>query len=127
MRMVYKQYVINALEELSSKAIQEAIWFPNDQNLQSSFVEAKCQLYDDTGLGDDLKSKTVVFSPEIDEMLTILGEYLSLMDDYGDQRSIIESNAMKVVREYARSILEAIERLGVGPKPDPCLGRLAKK
>jgi hypothetical protein len=64
-----KQQIIEALLELSDKELQRRRWLSRGDGEVSSFSEAICQLFDDTGLGHELERGRVIFSFEMDELL----------------------------------------------------------
>lgn len=71
------QQVLLRLDELADKEYQERVWVRGEGEEVSSFVEAGCGLYDDTGLIDLLEetpSGRYVISKQIDDLLRQLDQ-----------------------------------------------------
>ena len=111
---VFKAKVIEGLHELSDEAFQRRVWLASSGPEVSSFSEAICGLFDDTGLSIDLEHGKLpsVFSNEIYEGLRGLGK---LVDRAARQfRSlpptvIIEHPQMQEIRSVAANVLAKME------------------
>jgi hypothetical protein len=106
--MVYKEQIIDCLREFSDEAIQRKRWLSSSGPEVSSFTEAICQLFDDTGLGDELEKNTTVFNREIDCKLRLLLETLKSIDSSLSPNSLIEDPKMLDIRESATTIINDI-------------------
>ena len=110
--MVYKNNVVTSLRELADESTQRRLWLASEGPEISSFTEAVCQLFDDTGLGDDLEKRVPVFSPEVDTALSHLGSLLGRIEARNiTTTALIESIPMQEVRRIAAAILQSIEQL----------------
>src|ERR1700722_15051860 len=105
MTQVYKDNVIKYLPDLADYNYQKRVWAtgkyqPGD--MSPDFVEACCQLFDDTGLGDALADGQIVFGKVADQALRDLSDATKKVDDKNKpNRMIINTPAMQNVREKA--------------------------
>lgn len=99
--------IIQNLQELSDISLQEKLWTASFGPEISSFTEAVCQLYDDSGLGDALKEGTA-FNDKIDNKIRELDAALDEIPDYMDPNENIEHEKMPQVRSLAFEILKDI-------------------
>ncbi len=106
---VNRPRVMEALKELADHAYQSRVWLGHGINEQSSFVEAVCGLYDDSGLGHALDKKETVFTIEIDTLLRELNTATQKVDSNVDAASLIEDPSMQIVRKWAADILRRIQ------------------
>jgi hypothetical protein len=104
MTRVNHDLVRTCLKELSNKELQERLWSATGEEV-SSFEEAVCQLFDDSGLGDSLAKGETVFSPELDALLLDLREHIRKVDPQESPMSIIESPTAVVIRALTYKIL----------------------
>ena len=107
--MVDKRAVIDSLRELADESIQRRRWLAPGGPEVSSFAEAFCQLFDDTGLGDAIQKKKPIFEPETDEGLLHLEGLLRSIDQDLPPSTIIESRQMQRVRYAAIAVLQKID------------------
>lgn len=111
--MIYKEKIIELLRELSDHAFQRRVWLASSGPEVSSFTEAVSGLFDDTGLGDVLDSRSPVFSPAIDELLDKLRQDIEPVLRLEKQMPtdvLIESDEMNGIRRSAHELLTLIER-----------------
>lgn len=108
--MIYKENVIEALAELADEAVQRRRWVTSGGTEVSSFTEAMCQLFDDSGLGDALGKGTPVFSKEIDRKLKDLEKMMGKIDEFLPARSLIRDSPFIRVRDLAGLILTEINK-----------------
>ena len=80
-KIIY-QNIESCLRELSDLEFQKRVWLRGEGPEVSSFVEVVCQLFDDTGIGDELNEKTdgFVTSEELDPILRELGALIDSID-----------------------------------------------
>jgi hypothetical protein len=104
--------VIEALKELADLGFQRRVWLATGGPEVSSFEEAVCGLFNDTGLGDLLeKQRSPVFGPESDAKLREirgLTRHASQSLYSLDPSALIEHPAMKHIRDLAGEILAGI-------------------
>ncbi len=113
--MIYKEMAIEHLRELSDYSFQRRVWLASSGPEVSSFTEAVCGLFDDTGLSDVLESprRTIVFGPQIDERLDKLRQDIEpvlRLEEQLPPEALIESDKMKSIRRAAHEILSLIEK-----------------
>ena len=76
---VYMSRVTEALEELSSQEQQLILWTGRGGGKKiSSFVEASCSLFDDSGLGDLLQNDPGAFHAELRALFMELNKALHM-------------------------------------------------
>lgn len=107
--MILYHYNIKAeLLCLCDKSYQSYAWlgFENeDKSIQSSFIESLCGLFDDTGLGDDLANRQIVFNEKIDNAFRDLLQLMKSINNNDSELTIHESPEMASVRQLSREIL----------------------
>jgi hypothetical protein len=112
-----KDLVVKFLSELANYDFQRRVWLASSGPEISSFAEAICGLFDDTGLGDRLEKQThPVFSAEIDESLRELDRLvLRASSSFGSMppAEVIEHQNMREIRSLAAQILAQIEQEGI--------------
>jgi hypothetical protein len=106
---IYKNNIIEALENLSSYEFQSVAWFDNDNGLSYSYNENVMDLFYDSTLDDALKSGHFVFSKEADHELIHLEHETSLLDDDNyNAITLLNSPQMQIVREKAAEALALV-------------------
>ncbi|MEK6745701.1 MAG: hypothetical protein AABY33_01535 [Pseudomonadota bacterium] len=106
---IYKTNIIKGLEDLASYHFQKIAWFENDQGLSSSFSEDVEAVFMDTGLEDALDANEIVFGKEVDEALRDLDKTVDGIGYHRDERELINSPEMRIVRVKAAKVLELIK------------------
>lgn len=106
MSRVIVSIVLNCLKELSDTAYQKRVWNASSGPEISSFTEAKCQLFDDSGLGVELDKEQTVFSPTLDRKLRLIRSKLSSIEEMRSPDEIIDDPKMQIVRELCQGLLE---------------------
>ena len=98
-----RRRVLALLHELADEGEQRRLWLSTGPPEVSSFVEALCGLYDDTGLGQALerRGETPVFGAEIDRSLIELHEVTTWVDQRSAPEELLAHPSMKVVRSLA--------------------------
>ncbi|HEX5442955.1 MAG TPA: hypothetical protein VFW87_03960, partial [Pirellulales bacterium] len=107
---VYKENAIHSLEELADIRMQHRRWLSAGGSEVSSFTEAVCQLFDDTGLGDALEKPDAppVFSASIDDRLRELSKAVGRFDHEIEPQKQIDHPDMQTIRDLAARILAEI-------------------
>lgn len=113
MNRVLVSTVTECLRELADRSYQERVWATFAAPEQSSFEEAVCGLYDDSGLGNELDKSHAVFSAVADAKLRVLGDKLSAIDSNRAPLEIIKDPKMEEVRVLARELLDLLAKQGV--------------
>ena len=110
--MVYRQGLLEALRELSSREAQEALWLRGDPENISSFTEAICRVFDDSGLTRALESGRLqaVVSEELLQKLVQLHDSIRLIPEASSPTTILEHPGMESVRALAGELLRLFER-----------------
>ena len=103
---IYVRNVLEGLEALSSYNFQRLAWFPNDEDIMSSFNEDVMCLYD--ALGDALYKKTV-FDKETDSVLRELRDMVMDIPDDVDERELIDAPEMEAIRQKAAEALRLVQ------------------
>jgi hypothetical protein len=73
-----KDRIIECLKELADESFQRRVWLASSGPEVSSFDEAVCGLFDDSGLGRSLETQSPIFNAAIDKSL---GELDSLVTE----------------------------------------------
>ena len=104
------QNIIWGLEELADRDFQERVWLGNSENEMSSFTEAVCTTFDDTGLSVALASKNEngQISTEFREKAIHLRRLLKDIDESLGPRAIITHPKMAKVRDAAKEMLRIL-------------------
>ena len=113
---VNKQTIVEALLELSDETLQRRLWLSTGEGEVSSFAEAICRLFNDSGLEHELDRGRTVFGPEIDDFLVRFGKSLHDLDRLSYELSVdafIAHPDMAAARAFATAILVQI-RSGEG-------------
>jgi hypothetical protein len=100
------------LEELSDRALQEKLWLGKSEGEMSSFIEAICATFDDSGLGDALSSPSNKYglSDVVREKANILRGLIQQVPQTGNPQEIIQNPKMENVRRAAAELLELIQK-----------------
>lgn len=114
-RIVYRDILESALEELSDIRYQRRIWLRGDANEVSTMSEAVAALFNDSGLDTALAANGPVFTAEVDAMLRDLR--LRLRASLERERVlgtsvVIESSAWCSVMDQAAEVLRALKEGG---------------
>ncbi len=107
--MVYKKNVMQGLKDLASRQFQLIAWFDNDQGLSSAFSEDVEAVFMDTGLEAALDAGEVVFGKEADAALRDLDKTCDTVGYHRDERELVNSPEMEIVRQKAAKALALIE------------------
>ena len=109
--------VVECLNELADEDFQKRVWLASSGPEISSFDEAICRLFDDTGLGRLLeKQSPQVLSSEIDESLRELDKLViraSQLFHAMPPASMIEQPQMREIRCAAAKVLAQMEQEGI--------------
>jgi hypothetical protein len=109
MDWINKNLILECLKELSDKSYQERVWMASSGPEISSFAEAMCQLYGDSGL-DTAYGKDQVYGEPIDGLLKSFGTVLQNTPHKGPPSELIQDERMVPVRKMAAHIADLIER-----------------
>ena len=94
--------IMASLHELADADFQERIWVRGEGPEVSSYVEAVCQLYDDSGLTELLQDKSKpVISLQVDNILRELSSELDGIDSQMSAKDILEHPRWPKIRELA--------------------------
>lgn len=105
------EHVRWALEELSDEREQVRLWLSDGSvgKEVSSFVEAHCSLFDESGLGDALEKNSTGLGEKIDSQLVLLGTLLRGIDSRRAPQDIVADPLMGRVRAAAAETLKALQ------------------
>ena len=109
---ILRKIAIEALVELSDETLQRQRWLSTGEGEVSSFTEAVCGLYDDSGLGRKLERGQSFFGREVDASLRRFSETLRDVERLRGQlgpEAFIEHPDMGAVRAFALAILSQIK------------------
>lgn len=101
------EHLLWGLEELSDREYQERVWAGKEDGEMSSFVEAYCRTFDDSGLGHALafNAPTDQLSPEAKEKAVRLDQLLRRIPQSAAPSDIIAHPTMTDVRDLAAELL----------------------
>ncbi len=117
MTKVYKENLIRYLTDFADYSYQKRVWVegsakPGDTSL--FFSEGCCAVFDDTGLGDALKTRQTVFDKTADQALWDLWDATHKVDYKNKPDSaIIDTPAMQLVRDKAATALQLITQKNI--------------
>jgi hypothetical protein len=100
------------LYELSSLELQHRMWLYGSDAEQSSFSELVSQLFDDTGLCDQINSLSFedYIGKNVVQKLKELDKLISYIDQTESPELIINHPKMSAIRKVAQDILDIIGR-----------------
>ncbi len=105
--------ILNCLNELCDIAYQQRVWLASTGPEISSFTEAVCQLFDDSGLGVELEKNNIIFSESIDTKLRMMQVKLAEINDKQAPLDIINETKMKRIRLLSGELLKLLHKAGV--------------
>jgi len=108
-KRVLKDKVIHYLRELADETFQQRVWAGRSPTEMSSFSEAVCGLFDDSGLGDALDRDGTVFTDEIDGLFRELDVAIHKVDASCPAERFIRSPEMARVRRWSAHLLSLLE------------------
>ena len=100
--------VVEALQELADPELQHRLWLASSGEA-SSFTEAICRLFDDSGLARALEREEVVYGVPTDTVLRRLGKAVQAVDEFQDPVDLIADPMMETVRELAAQALSLLQ------------------
>ena len=112
------QYMESCLKELSDIEFQKRIWLRGEGPEVSSYVEVVCQLFDDTGIGDELSEMEhgIVLSEDLDPVFRELRELFDSIDYRVGVANILNHPKWPKVAELASRALKLLESSELRPK-----------
>jgi len=112
------QYMESCLKELSDIEFQKRIWIRGEGPEVSSYVEVVCQLFDDTGIGDELSKMEdgIVLSEDLDPVFWELRELIDSIDYREGVENILNLPKWPKVIELASRALKLLEIGELRPK-----------
>lgn len=107
MSNVNRAIIRKSLQELADKNFQQRVWFASSGPEISSFEEAVCHLFDDSGLDVALKAGGA-FGKDIDDQLSALAAIAQKIPANTPPLKIINDPNMQEIRKMASYILKLI-------------------
>jgi hypothetical protein len=109
---IYVDHIREGLHELACGDLQRAVWVDPDDPRIGSFVEAICEVWDDSGLSVELEKRPEVvlqmLGPEVVQLLEQLSRACQAMDHHLDPATLVASPEMDNVRRLAAAALDAL-------------------
>jgi len=105
-------HIEQCLKELSDSEFQQRVWLRGEGPEVSSYSEVVCQLFDDTGIGDQLDKKTdeFIFSQELDLIFRQLNLLFYTIDYKMPITDILSHSDWKKVRQLSSQALKLIQK-----------------
>jgi hypothetical protein len=108
-----KDAIVECLTELSDESLQRRRWLaegvdPSGAVEMSSFEEAVCGLFDDTGLSGALEKGATGFGEDVDRQLRELHKLLNPIDSRRSPKEIMSDPRMARVRKISSDLLRMI-------------------
>ena len=100
--------VIDRLLELADRRFQQRVWLASSGPEVSSFAEAICGLFNDSGLIIPLEKGECAFTEEIDRMLRRLGAMAHALDELQSPADLIRHSHMERIRKLSIRILSLV-------------------
>ena len=110
--LVIDELVEQALRELADEAAQTRLRLASSGLEVSSLTECRCQLWDDSGLGNALEKPGVVYTPDIDQALRDLRIGLRRIDDQRPPQEVLDDPHLVAARSLARRLLLELRGFG---------------
>lgn len=109
--MINYSLLEESLRELSSEQFQREIWTGQTSQLMSSFTEAVCGVFDDSGLGDSVSTGTAqsALGSDLYRLVEELDCAVSNVDSTDSPLTLIESCEMEIVRRIAHRLLTRLQ------------------
>lgn len=111
--LIYVDHIREGLTELASEDLQYAVWVDPDDARVGSFVEAICQVWDDSGLSRALEKEPEavqeMLGSDAVQRLEELDRACLAIDQRLDDAVLIPSPAMDKVQRLAAAALDAID------------------
>lgn len=101
MKAIYKDNIIESLEDLADYNTQKIAWFDNDQGLMYSFDENVDDLFENSILNDLFAEGEIVFRELQRACLTIPDKLI-------DTKEFVDSVEMAIIREMAKRCLDLV-------------------
>jgi hypothetical protein len=101
--------VLECLQELADEKFQHRVWAVSSGPEVSSFSEAICGLFDDTGLGDAIDRGQDVFGKEADNLLWLIGREAAQIDRRWSPEQLLSSEQLRRIRELAAQALTLVQ------------------
>jgi hypothetical protein len=106
--VIYRDKILDHLRELAQVEDQRRLWLASSGEI-SSFTEAMCGLFDDTGLGDALQKGDAVFNAGADRTLRELSAAVSTVDGQLPPGALIDHPLMGRGRALASKAVGEIQ------------------
>ena len=103
---VYKNAVLNKLNELADYTLQRKEWPSSESFL--CFVEAANGLFDDAAVSYLLEHNEIIYDKKVTAALRELDKALDGIDEYRTEEEIIQDPKMEIVRQKAANVLALI-------------------
>jgi len=109
--MIEHTPLLDGLKELASRDLQIQLWLESKDSQMSSFTEAICQVFDDSGLtrAVDANHLKKYFSKEICSSINDLDRRISRIPEFADPYEIIDHPEMNQIRLVADQLLKLLE------------------
>jgi hypothetical protein len=98
--------ILDTLQELSDAQYQDAIWNAKVPGRQSSYTEAVCALFDDSGLTREIDSGRLgqTYSRSLVQCAQELSRLVVLIPDTGAPREVLQHPKMNEVRALSAKL-----------------------
>jgi hypothetical protein len=103
--------LVDGLTELSDEHLQSRLWTGKIEGQMSSFTEAMCSVFDDSGFQDTVENQGQYFGLSIDNQILDLGNLAQSIDQNIDPAELVETLEMRAIRALAQHILLNIRKL----------------
>ncbi len=113
--MLNGNILIESLQVFASKDMQEKLWMYGDKNQMSSFEEACCGVFDDSGLTRAIDSGYLQkhFSVDLCEKVQDFDRFLGFLPSNARPEEVINHPKMGEVRKLAGELLELFAQGGI--------------
>ena len=106
--MINKTHLFEGLRQLASKKLQHELWMDGKDNQMSSFTEAICYVFDDSGVARALESGclqsdvSTVLCSKLEELRRLIHQ----VPENVNPNEIIEHPKMEKIRPLAAELLD---------------------
>ena len=103
--------LLDCIKIFSDEEYQRQVWLNGEGKESSSFIEASCQLFDDTALSYYLdETEEVIATKECNVFLSELSSMIDSVDENLEPRKIINTPQMIKIRKKANEIILILEK-----------------
>jgi hypothetical protein len=108
--MIEHTSLLDGLRELASLDLQIRLWLDGEDDQMSSFTEAICKVFDDSGLTRIVEANELkkYFPDEICSRINNLDRLINCVPEFAEPHEIVEHPEMNQIRLVAAELLKLL-------------------